>query len=900
MTEVFQPGVVDTTGPFQSPGGYHSRFFLDFDCKEVVADPDTTSRSITVALENLLRECGLGRQRYHVFFKRNMQGVHVVFRDLLFSTKQGEDERAARYWVEHIESTRLALVASQKFPEAVVLGPFKLDKPCTMMRNLRMPFSYPPGYDVQIPKAQLPFYFLAKNYPNPNTSSNDLVLGSIWLISQARNPVSLGDLPRAHVLPPQNVAPPMDVEPNNPVAVARNPNTQPAWLVKQLEQNDPRRFLVMTRDHAYGNDFPPDSKPAPTSVDLMVEIHAAASQLGFGSSDEDVNLEIIKVFNKHFAWLSKQAVILARNYAVVGNNDLEFDTWQSKSFISTFKNVKWIGCVIVKDKNGNYVPRKKSFDCVKIWMESPGRRTYTDVIFCPYPQGHPSGPKKDQLNIYTGWAWKPEELREAYHARLTPARMAVINAFQRHIYEVLCNRDLEKFQWLLCLLCKKFRQPWFRPDCCPVLTGNEGSGKTTPFDFILQYAGKCGAKCTDVEQLLGNFNAEYRNKLILYLDEASWVGAIRSNNQLKTFITSDTHRTEQKYRDSQVSPNYTLMFMTANDPVVVKQGEHARRWALFNVKLNTARGNPMAHKQYFDVIYKMQDDDWTCMKIWLYQFYEPSLYPQGMLDAFGNFGNHTFPTACVCELENQKTFSMTTISKYWQQVLIRGYTYRPSLDFSLNASDAREFLFTNNSKNPRDALISEAGRQLSDIQPEPGKNYQNIKSFMDAVRHPAWKPENAWLGTFNLKLVYDDYRLSIANNQIQARKGIEDTVDLSSFQFQTDRIFTSILNQEGSRKFEYQIPAAWKQRSSARTTAKSDMEWVANHRHDTTNRGEFYDERMIHYTLGTLEECREAFYLFSGIDLTEKKVHKTRDQQGRPKVYNDNWAEEILHLFDRI
>lgn len=881
LTEVFVPTLRESPTTL-IPHPSHCRLFLDVDTPNLKAPvPQPTcemDKSPEAAFNALLDEIGFGRSACCVFKKRSSYSFHVVFRDLLFNPSSDESSKAAVAFMDLIR-TKLA-------------SHYSLDVECTKRGTLRLPGQFKPHTH---PSA-LDFYFLNTNVYR----GSSMVLGSIWATDQARNPVLVEDLMRSRMAPVRMQFQQQGTTTPALPAAPRNADTQPSWLSETLKLNDPRTFLAMVKQHEFGADFLPKDAPPPSSILLVQEIYQAVSQLGFGSSATDVELEILKVFNKHFAWISRQAIIITRNYSVL-ENDVEFGYWQQGVFASTFKNVVWKGSITVAGKDGKEVKRNKVYQCAKIWLEHPARRTYTDVVFNPYPRDHPTGPKADQFNSYIGWAWTKDEILRAYDEDLNPQRVDVVNAFQKHIFNVLCNRDHQKFQWFMCLLCKKIRQPWFRPDSCAVFTGNEGSGKTTVFDFLLAFAGKCGAKCTDVEQLLGNFNAEYRNKLIVYLDEASWAGAIRNNNQLKTFITSSTQRTEQKYRDSQVSPNYTMMFMTANDHVVVRQGEHARRWALFSVRLNSARGNPDEHRAYFDKLYQMPEDNWTCMKIWLAQFYQEDLYPSAMLQSFGTFANHTFPMSCIQELESQKNFSMGSISKYWQMVLQREYTYRPHLDYNLNASDKKEFVFSNTSKAPHAAVVSDIGRTLEDVLPEPGKNFKDLKSIMDAIRNPGWKPGRTWLGTVNLKLVYEDYKFCVSNNLIVARKGVEDNIDYSAFEFTTERIFTSLLNQEGPpRKFRYFVKAEWKQRSAARAAVNSDMEWIANYRHNTTDRGKFYDENMVYLTLGSLDDCKEAFYLHSGLDFTPNQRFKKKDLDAKPKIYNGEWADDIVNLFERI
>jgi len=211
--------------------------------------------------------------------------------------------------------------------------------------------------------------------------------------------------------------------------------------------------------------------------DLMLLIrkeYEQSSAYGTGNEEEVYEEAVCNVLNRHFAVLERgPAAILRRRYRADNDaNVLEFDdNWKKMDFFSNYSNI--FLPVEKKDKETGKKSVKKLV-AVKVWWDSVYRRQYVDLVFCPYPQGHPNYLKPGQTNSFCGWRWTVDELRSAFRDPRARRGAALL---QRHVFYVICDGDREKFQWLMFYFTKKIREPWCKPCCCPVFNGNEGSGK---------------------------------------------------------------------------------------------------------------------------------------------------------------------------------------------------------------------------------------------------------------------------------------------------------------------------------------------------------------------------------------------------------------------------------------
>ncbi len=671
-----------------------------------------------------------------------------------------------------------------------------------------------------------------------------------------------------------------------------------------LRDNNYQTATNLLSEAAYGRDFSVNQRPpVPNALWLLKQVRSAVEhdlqhQLGQDPTLPELRNTITAVMNQHYAFLCEVDCVAFRSTCRVTGMVI-FDYAPAKKWKDSLRNLRFT-CRI-QTAGGK---QKTSMHLPKVWLEHPGCRTYSRLVFNPYPRDHPSrGPRENELNSWEGWAFSEAELRDAWSGNgdykigdhggiLTRDHHAeafeVAGMFQNHLFEIICDGDLEKFQFITAFLAAKIRRPWFRPDVAVVVTGNEGCGKSSFFEMLLQFFGPAGAKCNDIDHLVGNFNHEFKHKLFIFLDEASWNGNIKGNNALKNFITSDMVSSEQKYHNRETCPNYAALVMTSNDRHVIRQGDHARRYAFFPAKLHSHRLNAGAHARYFtDMLGGLQAHDHWALKIWIQQFYDKKLYPDYYLDAFGRFNVNKFPTACITEMESQKPFSHGIVTKFWHRVIRRGFVYPPVFDYVLNSTDPAEHLFETHEGDP---LVFPDGRRPVDLA-DPG-TAQNLVNIMRNTVHPVWI--TPWLGTIDTHQAYNEF-MEMKKTDLVPAKGVDQRVDYTAFCHHTALIFPKLSDQ--GRIFEARVRGEWISRSNQRKLCSDNTSWMSIKDDDGT-RGH-PPEIHTFYSIGSLQECYKEFFIFSGIDLSRDRELQAEAMEGKPSIYDDDWAEYARKYFFR-
>ena len=97
------------------------------------------------------------------------------------------------------------------------------------------------------------------------------------------------------------------------------------------------------------------------------------------------------------------------------------------------------------------------------------------------------------------------------------------------------------------------------------MQGPPGTGKGMLVDRLIgsQIFGRNLYKQVhNTDDLLGNFNADTADKLLVDVDEASFGGYAKQANRLKGIITEPTTQMERKGKDSITIPSYSNLVLT--------------------------------------------------------------------------------------------------------------------------------------------------------------------------------------------------------------------------------------------------------------------------------------------------------------------------------------------------
>jgi hypothetical protein len=133
--------------------------------------------------------------------------------------------------------------------------------------------------------------------------------------------------------------------------------------------------------------------------------------------------------------------------------------------------------------------RRKIFAASKHWMESK-LRNQKAIVFKPGGTNKP--------NEYNQWRGFGIVARKGFQRQ---------RRLLRHIYEVICRSDKQKFKYLMRWLAWAVQNPDKPAGVVVVLMSRkQGTGKTTLGAVMLDIFGRHGALIDDKERLLGRFN----------------------------------------------------------------------------------------------------------------------------------------------------------------------------------------------------------------------------------------------------------------------------------------------------------------------------------------------------------------------------------------------------------
>lgn len=201
------------------------------------------------------------------------------------------------------------------------------------------------------------------------------------------------------------------------------------------------------------------------------------------------------------------------------------------------------------------------------WNNWPGRRKYTRIGFYPN-QEPPSG----AFNFWEGWRHTPK--RGSWKWTL------------RHLYEVVCARDPDKFRYLidhLSHLIQTTGRPSERSPVSLFVWGEHGSGKSIVFDHIAKLFGNHGITLSKSEELTGTFNKHLMTGCFAVCEEAVYGHDQKAAATLKDILTRRTMNIHPKNVDMFTAPNFLRFTFIGNHQDNIPMTEGERRYEVFHV-----------------------------------------------------------------------------------------------------------------------------------------------------------------------------------------------------------------------------------------------------------------------------------------------------------------------------
>jgi hypothetical protein len=284
----------------------------------------------------------------------------------------------------------------------------------------------------------------------------------------------------------------------------------------------------------------------------------------------------------------------------------------------------------------------------KRWIESNDTRRFDEVVFDPTRQCSNSS-----YNLFKGLAVEPVA--------------GTCDLYLQHIKEIICAGDEKLYDYVVGWMAHAIQKPAELPGVALVLQGSQGTGKGHFAQYFGKIFGDHFQHLANMEHLLGKFNHHLSSALVVFADEIVWGGNQREAGQLKAIITESRRMMEAKFKDPILVDNYARFIFATNDEWAVPTGPKERRYCV--LELNESKAKDYA---YFSAIKTEMDNGGVEALLHKLQTHDLS-----------EFNVHEYPI--TKGLLKQKQLSLTSVAKWWQELLIEGDGYVAAVGYGSHA-----------------------------------------------------------------------------------------------------------------------------------------------------------------------------------------------------------------------
>jgi hypothetical protein len=229
------------------------------------------------------------------------------------------------------------------------------------------------------------------------------------------------------------------------------------------------------------------------------------------------------------------------------------------------------------DGSPNIKPLLVQIPIAKFWLENPGASRYDCAVFNPKPKGHSGACQESQLNLFCGFAFSRELVKD-----FTEWKHIVLVLM--HIRYTWCDTDAQFIQ-VLYRFGMALQEPHVKQGVGIGIGGPQGSGKTCIMNFIAQIIGSFHAiTLHKPEDAVGAFTGPIADKVFLFFDEMSLENAKKEDvATLKNLLTGLYYRLNQKHINQEYVESFHNIMAASNEIAsMVLAGPDERRWELYH------------------------------------------------------------------------------------------------------------------------------------------------------------------------------------------------------------------------------------------------------------------------------------------------------------------------------
>lgn len=238
-----------------------------------------------------------------------------------------------------------------------------------------------------------------------------------------------------------------------------------------------------------------------------------------------------------------------------------------------------------------------------------------------------------------------------------------------YLRTVICANDVPSFNYLIGYLSHMIQKPEEKPGVMLVLLGRQGTGKGMFFILLRAIWPRTTLQVTDVDQVVGRFNAALERNFVVCMDEALFAGDRKAQDRLKSIITEPHINIEQKYQPSRSIGSVHRFFAASNHDHFAHVETDDRRFVFLRVS--------DVHRQDAAYFTKLAAE-----------IHDPATIG-GFVHHLSTFDLSSFEVRrkpSSQEHQSQKLKSLQGFDRYWYEVLLAG-NLNAGLGFPMNSDE---------------------------------------------------------------------------------------------------------------------------------------------------------------------------------------------------------------------
>lgn len=178
--------------------------------------------------------------------------------------------------------------------------------------------------------------------------------------------------------------------------------------------------------------------------------------------------------------------------------------------------------------------------------------------------------------------------------------------FYQHLLENICDADENTYNYLRFWIWDLIANPDHKNNIAVAITGKPGTGKSTVFKVLqMCFHPKYSATIDNTDQLMNRFDADWKNCILVAIEEACFAGDRKSGvwGKMKSLITDDEATIERKNHDRYKTNSMLHFIITGNNAHIVPKEKGDRRYLV--LECNDKR---LQDVDYFSKLFKEMEN----------------------------------------------------------------------------------------------------------------------------------------------------------------------------------------------------------------------------------------------------------------------------------------------------